>query len=457
MNEYSYILEKKLKPADDLLLLELKPSNGEVFAYNPGQYVMISFRNSHGVMEEKHTFSLASSPTQKGLIQLGIRIGGRFTRELADLPEGEKVVVYGPFGSFSFNEHKHNDAVFFAGGIGITPFMSAMRYATDKQLPNKLSLICSNRTLEGSTFLDEIQSLAEHNPNIRSMFCVTDDKSKRPRKGVQYDRITPQVIKDAIVSPDGKTFFLCGPLPFMTAMRRNLLEFGASEEQILMEEFAMLTNSTLAQRFAYAGNIIGWSAMAMLLPFYLVYAANTKTISGEPILDKLFKDKDNQDAENQQTVLGEIQEHLPLAVDKPATSSDQAAAKGQTGSVAGTENRASVQTIQKSVQPKTTTQASKAGQASNAAAKPSTAVAAPKPETGASTAANTNQAQTNTANTAPAPTTGASGVTTGTQPSAGQTTAAPAPTTGASGAAAPGNTAPAGTPTNGGTIYEDDD
>lgn len=453
MNEYSYILKKKLRPAPDLLLLELEPSDGQVFTYKPGQYVMISFRNSQGAMEEKHAFSLASSPTQKGLIQLGIRIGGRFTRELADLPEGEKLVVYGPFGSFSFNEQKHLDAVFFAGGIGITPFMSAMRYATDKQLPNRLSLLCSNRTLEGTAFLDEISSLTKRNQNIKNIFCVTDANSPQRRSDVQFGKITLEAIQGTIISPVGKTFFLCGPLPFMNAMKNYLLAFGAREDQILMEEFAMLSSSTLAKKIAYAGNLIGWSVMAMLLPFYLIYAANTKTVSGEPILDKLFRDKDEQDAENQQAIIGEIQEHLPLADDKQATSGADMPINNQAGSVAGSESGAPAQAAAKSVLPRTATQVPvstpRANKANPATPKAPSATVVPKPETGASSA-NETQAQANQANSAPTPTTGASGATTGTQPSTGQAATAPTPTTSASGVS-PSGAAPTG------SSYEEED
>ncbi|MEO6110771.1 MAG: hypothetical protein ABIQ24_02930 [Nitrospiraceae bacterium] len=49
-------------------------------------------------------------------------------------------------------------AVFFAGGIGITPFRSRLVWAAKEQLPQHLVLFYSNRRSEDAPFLDELHT-----------------------------------------------------------------------------------------------------------------------------------------------------------------------------------------------------------------------------------------------------------------------------------------------------------
>lgn len=298
MNEYRYLVKKIEQPSADLAILVLEEAQGgSIFSFRPGQYVMLSFCNRQGVMEERHAFSIASSPTTMDSLSLGIRVMGRFTRELLNLSAGDEVFVYGPYGSFSFDETKHTNAVFIAGGIGITPFFSALAYATDKRLSNQFSLIYSNRSVKSTAFFDELKQLEINNPNIRTLFSVTDNMVEENLPGVVCRRVDLETLKQFIQTPRGKTFFLCGPVPFMKAMKTCLLQFGASKEQILMEEFAMISNNSFFGKISYIGSLIGWGALAMLLPFYLIYAANTKTVADQQLINSSLKDEENSDVE----------------------------------------------------------------------------------------------------------------------------------------------------------------
>jgi ferredoxin-NADP reductase len=46
--------------------------------------------------------------------------------------------VRGPEGKFILHEDYSKTAVFLSGGIGVTPFRSMIKNATDKQLPLKM-------------------------------------------------------------------------------------------------------------------------------------------------------------------------------------------------------------------------------------------------------------------------------------------------------------------------------
>lgn len=55
------------------------------------------------------------------------------------------------------DEEVRRPAVFLAGGIGVTPFLSMSRDAAEKRLPHKIFLFYSNRRPEDAAFLDEFR------------------------------------------------------------------------------------------------------------------------------------------------------------------------------------------------------------------------------------------------------------------------------------------------------------
>lgn len=96
-----------------------------------------------------------------------------FKRTLKSLPIGSSVSIDGPFGSFGLHENPARAAVFIAGGIGITPFISILRQATQVQSSQRLILIYSNRRPEEAAFLAELQQLEEQNSNFRLVATMT--------------------------------------------------------------------------------------------------------------------------------------------------------------------------------------------------------------------------------------------------------------------------------------------
>jgi ferredoxin-NADP reductase len=78
---------------------------------------------------------------------------------------GFEVDVEGPGGSFVLHRNAAKPAVFLAGGIGITPFRSIIKDATDRRLPNRIALLYSNRTAESTAFLTDLEAWRMANDN----------------------------------------------------------------------------------------------------------------------------------------------------------------------------------------------------------------------------------------------------------------------------------------------------
>lgn len=90
----------------------------------PGQFVMVSI---FGFGEAP--ISVCSSPLDKGYFDLTVRNAGTFTNALHNLGKGDTVGIRGPFGKgFPIDNMFGFDVVIVAGGLGIVPLRSLIRY-----------------------------------------------------------------------------------------------------------------------------------------------------------------------------------------------------------------------------------------------------------------------------------------------------------------------------------------
>ena len=133
---------------EDAVRLKIVPKTKNIPAYIPGQFSFVTFVSSH-ISKEEHPFSIASSPTMSSCLEFIVRTTGDWTRKLNNLRPGGKVVIHGPFGLFSFLRFPaKTEIIMIAGGIGITPMLSMLRYMASHKDQRKLTLIWSNNMPE---------------------------------------------------------------------------------------------------------------------------------------------------------------------------------------------------------------------------------------------------------------------------------------------------------------------
>ena len=127
--------------------------------------------------------------------------------------------------------------VFIAGGIGITPVRSIVKYATEEKLPHKIVLIYSNLTPETSPFLNELQELEKENKNFTLLATMTEAKSSRRTWSGLTGYIDANFLKTNIRELPGTIFYLVGPPGMVEAAAKALEEIGVSHDDIRFEEF----------------------------------------------------------------------------------------------------------------------------------------------------------------------------------------------------------------------------
>jgi len=251
--------------------------------YEPGQYAAISLHDKSRPTATR-CFSIASSPAQQRTLQFGIRVGGKYTRALERLKEGDIVTIRGPFGRFVLNSHIDEDLVLFAGGIGISPFMSMLRYANDLHLKNKIHLVYSCRNQEDIPFFEELTQLERDNPYLKITYTITDGVQDRLNGAhVISGRLNKSNFGELGIGGDSETYMICGPRLYMKAMKTLLTYNGVPKNRILSEAFSQGSGSQSEKLARWPGNAYVLAGLSLLISGIFVIAVDiNKTL---PVFD----------------------------------------------------------------------------------------------------------------------------------------------------------------------------
>ena len=185
----------------------------------------------------RHTFSLVSAPFQHDLVVATRMRDSAFKRALKLLSIGAPARLEGPFGSLTLHNNRARPAVFIAGGIGVTPFISILRQAAKDQLPQELLLLYSNRRPEDAAFLAELQQLEQQSKRFRLIATMTQmDKSSRTWEG-ETRMIDEDLVRKVGKGLSAPIYYVAGPPVMIEAVRQTLNRAGVDDDDIRSEEF----------------------------------------------------------------------------------------------------------------------------------------------------------------------------------------------------------------------------
>lgn len=120
----------KLTELENLFRIRIiNPEDRLNFSFHPGQFVLLEVP---GVGEAP--FSISSSPSRHGDLELCIRRVGSLTNYLFRLGRGTHVGIRGPLGTGFPMEHMHGENILLiAGGLGLAPLRSPIAYVQDNR------------------------------------------------------------------------------------------------------------------------------------------------------------------------------------------------------------------------------------------------------------------------------------------------------------------------------------
>lgn len=209
------------------------------FRHQAGQSLTMTLINPPETDDKGNTrtFTVASAPHEPYLMIATRMRDTMFKRVLKSVPIGTCVTIDGPNGAMVLHDDAARPAVFLAGGIGITPFLSMARHAEWQRLPLHLYLFYSNRRPEDAAFLEELRKMDQANPNYRLIATMAEpDKSAQPWSG-ETGFIRRDMLERHLPDIKSPIYYFAGPPAMTMAMQTMLETIGVPEDAMRSEEF----------------------------------------------------------------------------------------------------------------------------------------------------------------------------------------------------------------------------
>lgn len=209
-------LKEKIKIAPDAydFIFNLdKPFN-----YHAGQYM--EWTNTQKAPDSRGSrryFTLASSPTE-GNLRIGVKTypnGSSFKNTLVNMKIGDQIVASQLSGEFILPEDNTRKLVFIAGGIGITPFRSIIKYLLEKNEKRDIVLLYSNKT-QSDIVYKNLFNEASNKIGIKVLFINTDTMGY----------IDEKLIREKVPDFKERIFYISGPHSMVDIFEKTLRFMG---------------------------------------------------------------------------------------------------------------------------------------------------------------------------------------------------------------------------------------
>lgn len=206
------------------------------FSFLPGQFTTLAVPVGQELVRRSYT--IASTPSRPDLLEVTVKRvpGGRVSNWLHDnLRVGDELDASGPAGNFSCELGPRAEKLLLvSGGSGITPVMSMSRYLYDTADPRDIVFLYSARTEADLVFREELAFIAARSARFRTVYTLTNaPPTWRGLRG----RISRTLIEDAVPDFRERVVYLCGPTPFMEAVREALVTADFPMSKFCAESF----------------------------------------------------------------------------------------------------------------------------------------------------------------------------------------------------------------------------
>ena len=230
-------LKEKIRIAATSVEFVFTPSRK--LAYQPGQYMEWTLPHQKtDIRGGRRYFTLASSPTEND-IRIGVKFfenGSSFKEALLDANHQTPIVASQISGDFVLPKDKSLKLVFIAGGIGITPFRSMIKYLIDKKETRVVNLLYSVRNEKEISYRDIFET-ARSSIGLKTIYTITDDNSAVTKSNIHVGKITPKLIRTEVPDFSDRIFYISGTHSMVDAVKEMLVQLGVEKHQIKTDFF----------------------------------------------------------------------------------------------------------------------------------------------------------------------------------------------------------------------------
>lgn len=200
------------------------------FTYQPGQWAQFTLDVEGG--QEAKPLSLSSSPTEPYLEFTKRISGSAFSQAISNLQPGDQVNLKGPAGNLIYTGGL-DLVTFIAGGIGITPVRSILKYLADNRVEGKKVFLYGNLSVEETAYLEEIDSWEAMDPELALIHVL-----EKPPEGWTGPTgfINSRIIEESVPDLAAQTFYVSGPPPMVNAINGALDQLSIALEKRITEK-----------------------------------------------------------------------------------------------------------------------------------------------------------------------------------------------------------------------------
>lgn len=193
--------------------------------FKAGQYMEWTIgQNKTDSRGNRRYLTISSSPTEPGLMFTikHPKPASAFKQKLDELKPGDPLLASHLAGSFTLPGDQRKKIALLAGGVGITPYRSMIKYLIDSGQKRDVALLYS----AGS----------EGELSFRQLF------SKASASGLKIIYVTDRQVDDTVIQrsiPDYKErrFYISGPYGYVHAVQTALLKMNVSPSEIITDYF----------------------------------------------------------------------------------------------------------------------------------------------------------------------------------------------------------------------------
>lgn len=230
-------LKEKIKIAPDIY--EFMFNINKKINFSPGQYLewTLNLKNPDSRGNRRY-FTIASSPTEENL-KIGVKFyseSSSFKKNLISLKAGDKILAGQLSGDFVLPKNNNQELVFIAGGIGITPFRSMIKYLLDNNSKLPVTIFYANKKPSDIVY-EDILSDTEKKLGIKTIYTLTDLENIPKNWNGEKGRVSEEMIKKYVSDYKKNIFYLSGPHSFVAGFEGVLRKMGVKSNSIKKDFF----------------------------------------------------------------------------------------------------------------------------------------------------------------------------------------------------------------------------
>lgn len=231
------ILKLKSKKQISPTVFHFEFESSERLKFAPGQYLEWTLPHENPDMRgNRRYFTIASSPTEEA-VQLGVRIdpsrSSTFKQKLQTLKENDTLTAGTLSGEFLLPKDQSKKIVWIAGGIGITPFRSMIRFLIDTEDKRDIVLFYSSNTDLDFAYR-ELFTEAQDTIGLKTIYLATHPTSEwKGRTGF----ITKEMIQAEVPDYIERHYYLSGPHAMVESYKKLLISLHIKRAHIHTDYF----------------------------------------------------------------------------------------------------------------------------------------------------------------------------------------------------------------------------